>query len=75
MGEIVKGPGAKDNGPPFSLPERAEDLTPEHVKQALLETAIFAQDATVRLEALIALARILAMLKDVHIHRFELAEG
>ena len=75
MGEVAKGPGARDNRPPFSLPERVEDLTADHVKQALLDTAIYGEDATVRLEALIALARILAMLKDVHIHRYELREG
>ena len=75
MGEIVKGPGARDNGPPFSMPERAEDLTADHIKLALMEMAIYGEDATVRLEALIALARILAMLKDVTIHRIETAEG
>ena len=75
MGEVVKGPGARDNGPLFSLPERAEDLTPEHVKLALMKMAMFAEDATVRLEALITLARVLAMLKDVRIHRYELGDS
>ncbi len=71
----MKGPGAKDSRPPFSLPERAEDLTPEHIKQALLDTAIYGEDATVRLEALIACARVLGMLKDVRIHRYELGNS
>jgi hypothetical protein len=75
MGDAVNGPGTRDNGPPLSLPERAEDLTPEHVKQALMHTAIYAEDATVRLEALIACARILGMLKDVRIHRYELGNS
>ena len=73
MGEVVKGPGAKDNAPPFSLPERAEDLTAEHVKQALLALALSAKDEMARVKALELLGQTFAMFKQVIIYRVEAA--
>lgn len=73
MGEIVKGPGAKDNA--LGLPERAEDVTPEHIRQALLEMAKFAKSEEVRVEALELLGRSLGMYTDVIIYRVEAAGG